>query len=252
MLALLPLLSLLATAVPGPDSALVVSVVRFYRAEATQTQVAAFIEAPTLPGSSLAVRVTDAAGATLWDQQWPRAATDGGPAAGVEHLRFTVGPGTHRLEVAVRDSAGAVALARTVVFDGFMAPPGASDLLLAPQVRSADVPDVMPRAQEFRRGDLLITATAQAVVDPSSPSLHYFLEAYNGVGGPGTLAVVIEAPDGAVVREAPPTPIRVPVRVAMLTGQLDLSTLPPGDYRMRVRLVVDGRLLEREAAFAKR
>lgn len=245
------LLATLALAAPDPAPGLVVSVVRFYRAEATLTQVAAFIEAPALAGSSIAVRVTDGAGSTLWDQQWPRPSWDGKPDGSVEHLRFTVGPGTHHLEVVVRDSLGQPALSRTVPVQGFLSPPGASDLLLAPMVRSADVPDAMPRAQEFRRGDLLITAAARAVVSPEAPDLHYVLEAYNGVGGPGTLAVVIEDPAGAVVREAPPAPIQVPVHVAILTGQLDLSSLAPGEYRMRLRLVVDGRLLERTGEFVK-
>lgn len=233
------------------DTGLVVSVVRFYRAEVGQTQVAAFIEASPLAGSSLAVRVTDPAGATLWEQQWARPA-GGGAVEATEHLRFTVGPGPHEFHVAIRDSLGAVLAVSTTPLDGFGAPPGASDLLLAPLIRFTDPGDSMPRPQEFRRGDLLITASADARVSDGAPELYYLLEAYNGDGGPGTLAMTVRDAAGVVVREAPPAPIQVPVRVAVLTGQLDLSTLSPGRYELRLQLVVDGRLLERAAEFERR
>lgn len=242
---------LLAGSPPPPDTTLVVSVVRFHRAEASQTQVAAFIEAPGMPGSTLAVRVTDASGTTLWDQQWPRSGWTGDQVDDVEHLRFTIGAGAHELHVAIRDSLGQVTQSTTLPFEGYRAPPGASDLLLAPMIRSAALPDSMPRAEEFRRGDLLVTAEARARVSAEVPHLYYLLEAYNGVGGPGTLAITIEDDRGAVVREAPPANIVVPMRVAVLTGQLDLSSLPAGHYLLRLRLVVDGRLLERVAGFER-
>lgn len=245
------LTALLAAPLPVPDTTLVVSVVRFHREMGNQTQVAAFIEAPGLAGSTLAVRVTDADGTALWDQQWPRTGWAGAQAADVEHLRFTVGAGAHELRVTVKDSLGQVLQSAVVPFEGYRTPPGASDLLLAPRIRSGAVPDSMPRADEFRRGDLLITASARATVRAEAPDLHYLLEAYNGVGGPGTLAIAIEDPAGTVVRESPPAAIQVPKSVAALTGQLDLSSLPVGRYLLRVRLVVDGRLLERVAGFER-
>lgn len=252
----MPILFLtLSALLTGPaavaDTTLVVSVVRFHRAEASQTQVAAFIEAPGMPGSTLAVRVTDANGATLWDQQWPRSGWTGDQADDVEHLRFTVGAGAHELRVVVQDSLGHLIQSITVPFEGYRAAPGASDLLLAPMIRSGVLPDSMPRADEFRRGELLITASARARVRADAPDLFYLLEAYNGMGGPGTLAISIEDAGGTVVREAPPAAIMVPKHVAALTGQLDLSSLPAGRYLLRVRLVVDGRLLERVAGFVK-
>lgn len=249
---LITTLTALLAGAPPPDTTLVVSVVRFHRAEASQTQVAAFIEAPGMPGSTLAVRVTDAYGTTLWDQQWSRSGGTAGESDDVEHLRFTVGAGAHELRVAVQDSLGQVLQSITVPFEGYRAPPGASDLLLAPMIRSGVLPDSMPRAEEFRRGDLLITASARARVRADAPHLYYLLEAYNGVGGPGTLAITIEDASGRVVREAPPATILVPMEVAALTGQLDLSSLPAGRYLLRVRLVVDGRLLERAAGFERK
>ncbi|MFN2315601.1 MAG: hypothetical protein ABR551_06605 [Gemmatimonadales bacterium] len=247
----LALTALLGGAPPPPDTTLVVSVVRFHRADASQTQVAAFIEAPGVPGSTLAVRVTDAYGTTLWDQRWPRSGRTGDQSGDVEHLRFTVGPGAHELRVAVQDSLGRKISTTTAHFEGYRAPPGASDLLLAPMIRSGVLPDSMPRAEEFRRGDLLITASARARVNVEAPDLYYLLEAYNGVGGPGTLAITIEDEGGMLVREAPPATVLVPKPVAVLTGQLDLSSLPAGRYLLRVRLVVDGRLLERVAGFER-
>lgn len=244
----LALLAALAAPVPvaPADTMLAVRAVRFFRAEAGQTQVAAFIEADGLEGGSLQVRVRDAAGATLWEQQWPRAVT--APPA-TEHLRFTIGPGTHRLEVALLDGGGSPLARSSTPVEGFGPPPGASDLLLSPRIRPATQAEGMPGPDEFRRGDLLITAAVRALV---ADDLHYLLEAYNGDGGPGTLTVLVQDGAGATVREAPPASIRVPVGVAVLSGTLDLATLPPGRYRLLLQLVVDGRLLERGAEFERR
>lgn len=244
----LALLTALAAPAPlaGADTVLTVRSVRFFRAEAGQTQVAAFIEADGLEGGSLQVRVRDAAGATLWEQQWPRAVT---ATSATEHLRFTIGPGTHRLEVALHDGGGGVLVRASTPVEGFGPPPGASDLLLSPRIRPAAQAEGMPGPDEFRRGDLLITAAARTQV---LDDLHYLLEAYNGDGGPGTLTILVQTADGVTVREAPPASIRVPVGVAVLSGKLDLTTLPPGRYRLILQLVVDGRLLERGAEFERR
>jgi hypothetical protein len=244
-LALLAVLGAPAPIAPA-DTVLAVRTVRFYRAEAGQTQVAAFIETGGPEGGSLQVQVRDAAGTTLWEQQWPRVAA---ASTATEHLRFTIGPGTHRLEVTLHDSAGSLLARAASPVEGFGPPPGASDLLLSPRIRPAALAEGMPDPDEFRRGDLLITAAVHPQV---TDDLHYLLEAYNGNGGPGTLTLLVQDAAGATVREAPPASIRVPAGVAVLSGTLDLSPLPPGHYRLVLHLVADGRLLERSAGFERR
>lgn len=249
---MVPAVSLLLAALAGPpapaDTGLVVRVVRFYRVDTRQTQVAAFIQAPAAAGSGLALRVADSADATLWEQSWQRRAAEGAGEP-VDHLRFTVGPGRYVLEVAVLDSAGAVRQSQRVAVRGFPTNPGASDLLLAPQVRPADPADTMPRAQEFRRGSLLITASALVELSPGAPVLHYLLEAYIPEGGEGNLAVQVREPDGSIALAADPAPIQVPRQAGALTGQLDLAALEPGDYLLATLLTIGDQEITRLAPF---
>jgi len=252
---MVPAVSLLLAALAGPagpavsaDTGLVVRVVRFYRVDTRQTQVAAFIQAPAVPGSGLALRVADSTNATLWEQSWQRQPAEeaGDP---VSHLRFTVGPGRYLLEVTVLDSAGAVRQSHRVAVRGYPANPGASDLLLAPLVRPADPADTMPRAHEFRRGGLLITARALVELTPVAPVLHYLLEAYIPEGGDGSLAVQVRSPDGTIALATDPAPIAVPRQAGALTGQLDLAALDPGDYLLATILSVGDQEITRLAPF---
>lgn len=245
MLPILPLLTS-ATLFAPVDTTLTVRAVRFYRAEARQTQVTAFIQVAGGEGRTIGVRVADAAGETLWEQSWQVA-----PAAdvSVDHLRFTIGPGGYTLGVSVRDSTGRLLESARLPVEGYPAPPAASDLLLAPMIRPVDRSDSMPRPQEFRRGSLLITAAATARLSAESPTLHYLLEAYAPAGGQGMLAVQVRDAAGVVIREAAPAPIRVPAGVGVLTGQLELATLSPGNYTLQTVLTLGEQRIERSAAF---
>lgn len=245
---MLTILSLLtgATLTAPADTGLTVRAVRFYRAEVRQTQVTAFIQVAGQEGRTIGVRVADAAGETLWEQSWQVA-----PAGGVsvDHLRFTVGPGGYTLGVSVRDSTGRLLESARLPVEGYPSSPAASDLLVSPLIRPVDHADTVPRAQEFRRGSLLITAAAVARLRADEPTLHYLLEAYAPAGGQGMLAVLVRGPTGAVIREAAPAPIRVPAGVGVLTGQLELATLAPGAYTLQTILTLGEQRIERSAAF---
>jgi len=243
-------LSLLATATLSlpVDTNLVVRAVRFYRAEARQTQVTAFIQVSRDEGRAIGVRVADGSGETLWEQSWQLSPGAAG-ALSVDHLRFTVGPGSYTLGVSVRDSTGRLLESLRLPVEGFPVAPPASDLLVAPMIRPVDISDTVPRAQEFRRGSLLITAAAVARLSAEDPVLHYLLEAYAPAGGQGMLAVRVRDPAGVVVREAAPAPIRVPAGVGVLTGQLELATLAPGGYTLQTILTLGDQRIERSAGF---
>lgn len=239
---------LLAPLPPTDSSAVAVRVVRFFRAETGQTQVAAFIQTPRVPGGTLTLRVSESRGEMLWEQSWQRPQD---PPTGdmVDHLRFTVAPGAYVVEVAIHDSVGRVVGTDQAPVTGYATNPGISDLLLAPMIRAVYPTDTMPRAREFRRGALLITAPGTVRIGVDSPVLHYLLEAYTPYGGEGMLGAMVRDAAGTLVREAPPAAVRVPTDLGLLTGQIDLTGMGPGRYALVTVLTIGERRLEREADF---
>lgn len=239
---------LLAPAPTGDSATVVVRAVRFFRAETGQTQVAAFVQTPRVPGGTLTLRVSQSTGETLWEQSWRRPQD---PPVGdmVDHLRFTVAPGSYLVEVAVEDSTGMVVGRNRAAVDGYATNPGISDLLLAPLIRAVHPSDTMPRALEFRRGSLLITAPGNVRIGVDSPVLHYLLEAYTPFGGQGMLGAMVRDAYGTLVREAPPAAVRVPAEMGLLTGQIDLAGMGPGRYALVTVLTIGERRMEREAEF---
>jgi hypothetical protein len=167
----------------------------------------------------------------------------------VDHLRFAVVPGEYAVEVAVRDSAGNLVGSTRAPFQAFDANPGLSDLLIAPLIRAVHASDTMPLPEEYRRGNLLITAPGVVRVGVESLVLHYFLEAYTSYGGQALLGALVRDSVGGVVREAPPAGVRIPPELGVLTGQLDLSGMTPGRYSLVTVLTIGERKLERSAGF---
>lgn len=241
------LLAVTLTPPPAADTGLVVRVVRFYRAEVGQTQVAAFIQAPRALGQGLMLRVADSAGTTLWEQSWLR--RDDLAVSTVDHLRFTIGRGRYVLEVTLRDSSGTITAAGRTPVTGFDDNPGASDLLLAPKIRGAEPRDSVPEAGEFRRGNLLISSTSEVRLTAATPVLHYLLEAYAPEGGEAVLAAMVVDREGATLRVTAPAPIEVPQGVGILSGQLDVATLPPGQYHLVAILTLGEQRVQRTAPF---
>lgn len=250
MMAPLPALLLLLAAAPVPSDStgVAVRIVRFFRVETGQTQVAAFIETPAVPNGVLTLRVVEASGQTLWEQSWQRPV---GAAEGplVDHLRFTVAPGEYAVEVSLRDSSGTLVGSARSAVPGFAANPGVSDLLLAPMIRAVHPSDTMPRPQEFRRGSLLIAAPGNLRLSAASPLLHYLLEAYTPIGAEGWLGAMVLDALGELVREAPASAVRIPPGGGVLTGQIDLAGMPGGRYTVVTVLTVGERRFEREAGF---
>lgn len=243
-----PFLLLLLQAAPTDSAGVAVRVVRFFRPETGQTQVASFIKSPPVPGGSLTLRVTEADGTPLWEQSWNRPVS-GSVEDAIDHLRFTVGAGQYAVEVEVRDSAGREAGRVRVPVPGYDGNPGVSDLLIAPRIRMVQHADTIPEPAEFRRGSLLITAPGRVRIDAAQPVLHYLLEAYTPYGGQGVLVAEVRDGDGRVVREAAPAPVRIPADLGVLTGQLGLEGLATGRYLLVTSLTIGERRFGREAWF---
>jgi GWxTD domain-containing protein len=254
---------------PPPPSVqqLTVRTLRFYRAEANRTRIKAFFEVPYAlldppagdSARSLAYRVdvalTDSTGLTLLGQGWwghGRADLRETGASTMEMIDFAVAPGRYRLTVRVRDSiSGRSAEARSTI-EGFERQPAASDLWLAPRIRGVETQDSVPRPGELREGNNLVTAAAQLVLTPLRPMVYYVVEAYSGEERSGTLSIaVIDSTDGLVVK-APPVPLTVSAGGGVLSGRMDLTGLPGGDYTMRLSLEFDRDTVQRESGFTMR
>ncbi|MEP6573069.1 MAG: hypothetical protein ABJD11_10255, partial [Gemmatimonadota bacterium] len=134
------------------DQNLSVRAVRFYRADAKQTRVKAFVQVPyeiMVPTTDdqngqlsydVSVQVSDSTGLKLYQTGWKNhvsAAMREPGAFAMDMVDFALAPGKYRLEVAVSDSVSGHKLSTGVDVDAFSSPPAASDLMLAPGMRLA-------------------------------------------------------------------------------------------------------------------
>jgi GWxTD domain-containing protein len=249
------------------EQQLTVRTLRFYRAEANRTRIKAFFEVSYAlleppPGDStqsLAYRVdvalTDSTGLTLLRQGWwghgPADLRQTG-AATMEMIDFAVAPGKYRLAVQVRDSVSGRSVETSSPIEGFQGPPDASDLWLAPKIREVEAQDSVPRPGELREGNNLVTAAAHLVLTPLRPMAYYVVEAYSAEERSGTVSIaVVDSSDGMVV-QASPVPVKVSAGGGVLSGRMDLTGLPPGDYTMRLSLAFERDTVQRESGFTMR
>jgi len=253
----------IATTVPQNDSGLVLRAVRFYRPDQNRTRVKGLVQIPfSMIQSSggtarqlnytVSVRVVDSTGLTLYQQSWRnRAGAPGAPDAyTVEIVDFAVAPGKYRLEVGVEDSVSGRKASGGIDLQALSEADGASDLLVAPEMRLATADDTVPRPGEFRTGNNLVTAAARVVLTPLRPKVYYLLEAYSDSGGSGTMSVALRDSTGKTSIKTPEVPVTVTPGGSVLKGQLDLAGLPEGTYTMVASLNVSGRAIERSAAIS--
>lgn len=252
----------IGTTVPQNDSGLVLRAVRFYRPDQDRTRVKGLVQIPFAmfrsggtsgPASyTVSVRVIDSTGLTLYQQSWrPRSAVAAGADAyTVEIVDFAVAPGKYRLEVGVEDSLSGRKVSGGIDVQALSKTDGASDLLVAPEMRLATADDTVPRPGEFRTGNNLVTAAAQVVLTPLRAKVYYLLEAYSDAGGDGTMSVEIRDAAGKVSIKTPEVPVTVMAGGSVLKGQLDLTGLPEGTYSLVSSLKLDGRTIERSAAIS--
>lgn len=252
----------IATTVPQNDSGLVLRAVRFYRPDQDRTRVKGLVQIPFsmfrsggTAGSvnyTVSVRVIDSTGLTLYQQSWrPRTGLQAAATAyTVEIVDFAVAPGKYRLEVGVEDSLSGRKVSGGVDIQALSKADGASDLLVAPEMRLATADDTVPRPGEFRTGNNLVTAAAQVVLTPLRAKVYYLLEAYSETGGDGTMSVEIRDAAGKVSIRTPEVPVTVMAGGSVLKGQLDLAGLPEGTYSLVSSLKLGGRTIERSAAIS--
>jgi len=254
----------IATMVPQNDAGLVLRAVRFYRPDQNRTRVKGLVQIPfsTIQASSgtagqlnytVSVRVVDSTGLTLYQQSWrnrARAQGAGSDAYTVEIVDFAVAPGKYRLEVGVEDSISGRKVSGGIDVHALSEKDGASDLLVAPDMRLATADDTVPRPGEFRTGNNLVTAAARVGLTPLRAKVFYLLEAYSDSGEAGTMSVAIRDSAGATSTRTPEVPVTVTAGGSVLQGQLDLAGLPAGEYTMVASLKMGGRGIERSAVIS--
>ena len=254
-------------ALAGQDApALAVQAVRFWVPEYRQTLVKAFVQIPyialTPTGSGpdgmlsyrVSVRVADSTDLTLMQQSWAKRAPGAARAPGVtgfEILEFAVAPGNYRLEITVDDSVSGAKLNRALQIQAFTDQPGASDLVLSPRMRIPSPEDTIPVPGELRRGNTIITASAEVRLAPlgERAKLYYYLEGYSERTDSGALQLEVRSDSGRTILAVPARPVRFGAGGGAIRGQLDLTGLPEGRYQLHAALAMGDRTLERDAFF---
>jgi GWxTD domain-containing protein len=200
----------------------------------------------------MSVRVADSTGLTLYQQAWQSHAADvpgSTDAYTVEIVDFAIAPGGYRLDVSVRDSVSGRQQSSSLKVQALSDTSIASDLLLSSQMRLAVAEDTVPHPGEFRAGNSLVMAAAQVILTPLLPKVSYLLEVYGDRELTGALSVAVKDSSGKVMTRTPEVPANVAAGGSVLQGQLDLTGLPPGNYRMIASLNVGGQTVERTAPF---
>jgi GWxTD domain-containing protein len=247
------------------DEGILVYAMRSYRPE-HRTDVDAFLQVPyswlrpssdTNPRLSykVTVQVQDSTGLTLLKNAWQNhapAPVREANASGLDIFHFSVAPGHYRLSVEVQDSITGQTASSATNLEGFSSAPTASDLLLSPEIRPVGPTDSMPQPSELRWGRMMVTAAAQLELTPLRPHAYYLLEAYSQQPARGSLALVVEDSAGTAVVRTPPARVQVEAGGGVLRGQVNLTGLPPGQYRMKAMLRLGPDSTERSASFVMR
>jgi GWxTD domain-containing protein len=253
-------LVLLALVSPQREEAMQVAAVRFFSPATGTTVVEGTAEVrldSLLAGAAsgryrVEIAVRDSAGLELfrnaWDREVPVDAARRGASA-VESFSFSAAPGLYRVQVrAARDGA---AIERDIAVRAFPARPVASDLLLASRVRqpAADSETLAPG--EVRRAGLVMLTGPTPRVSPTEPMLAYYAELYPQVAvARGELSAEVVAAGGRVVVRTPARTLEVGSAGGLSRGSLDLTGLPEGTYRLRLRVRLGDSTVVSEAPFA--
>lgn len=268
LLAVLATVALLTggTAPRNGPGVLDIRIVRLYQQDGNKTRIKAFVDIPFAgmqadSASRLSLqavaRVSDSAGTTLNEDKWamhPSAPGDLDELSSVQILDFAVAPGRYQLRVTVQDSLTGKTLSATASFDGFPSEPGASDLVLAPAIRTVTASDAPAGPGEWKYGDAtLVTAAATVQLTPDvRTTLYYLIEAYSPKADSGTMTVTVVDSTGKTIVATKPKPLVVGAGGGVMKGATELAGLPEGQYQLQVDLAMAGQTVRRTAPFSMR
>ncbi len=209
-----------------------VNAVRYYRPSGAQTLVDVFCRVPLVlvgpvgdEGADgryrIAVVVKDSAGLQLVAQDWSQQVAR---------------PGRYTVDVSVTDSASGRVSHQQLRVEAFAEAPRASDLLLGTGLRAlGDGGDTTLRADEIRKGGVVVETSGEPVLTPQAAKLGYYLELYRQQADTMTITVRVMDTAGAAVVTAARLAVAVGAGGGTTEGTVDLSGLPPGRYRLEVQ-----------------
>jgi GWxTD domain-containing protein len=243
-----------------PENGVRVANARFWRSDAT-TLLEGTIGVPiTRQGSSPTVEliVRDNAGNVLHEESWKQdvspelARIAARPGGAQVTSSFSVALQKGAYSVVVRTADGSTVDSTRIELQSFAEQPLVSDIVLSPTIRVLGPADTAA-AGELQRSVYAIARAPVVKLTPSQASLWYYVEAYAPDGAAADSASLIfsvTSADGGrtfltstrqFVLSAPGRPD---------AGKLDMTGLPPGEYRLVVNARAGGREATREARFA--
>jgi len=261
--ALMGLASAGATWQQGGDQPLTVNAVRFYRPASGTTTIEGVCELRLSALASAAatevryrfeVAVLDSAGVELQRDGWarvvPPAVVRAAGATVMESFEFSAAPGLYRLRLRAVPEGGS-AIERDVEVRAFSRPPAMSDLALGTGASRVVSDTEMTEPGEFRRAGLAMRTAPIPRLSPTEAALTYYAEVYPWAGAAtaGELRVEVLGEGGRSVIGTPARAIQMQPQGAMTRGSLDLTGLPEGSYRLRLRVRLGDSSLVAEAPF---
>lgn len=201
--------------------------------------------------------VFDATDTQLYRDSWERqlstqaaAYVESGTSYLLEPFRFGVRPGEYEVEVRAYPTdapdLGERVRLPLVAFDG---QPKASDLFLASRVEPI-TEGAGGGSWSVTHGGFGIAAAARTSVLPAEPDLYYYLELYGaGEETTGTNIHAEVVSGDRVVYRTPVSEVEVDAGGVPFTGHLTLAGLPPGEYRLAMRIGSEGEEEVRWASF---
>lgn len=248
----------------GGDEPLTARAVRFYQPASGTTTIEGVCE---LRLSALAfgtgqetvryrfeVAVLDSAGLELqrngWSREVPAAFARSRGATAMESFGFAAAPGLYRVRLrAVPDSGSAVE--RDLEVRAFSGRPELSDLVLATGAGRAVSDSEAVAPGEVRRAGLAMRSAPVPRLSPTDAALSYYAEIYPWAGAAvaGELRVEVVGEGGRSVVTTPLRTVQVEPRGGLSRGSVDLTGLPEGTYRLRLRVRLGDSSLVAEAPF---